>query len=105
MQEIPAPQRIPIAVAWHPPDASWYKINFDGALFVKENCAGVGVVIRNEQGLVMASLSQSIPRYPIHSHRGGNTYSSKSSGICCRTLFGLSCIGRGFSNSHQHLMK
>lgn len=61
MQEIPAPQRIPIAVAWRSPDASWYKINFDGALFVKENCAGVGLVIRNEQGLVMASLSQKIP--------------------------------------------
>ena len=39
----------------------WYKINFDGAFFVKENCAGVGAVIRNEQGLVMASLSQKIP--------------------------------------------
>ena len=61
LQEIPAPQRIPLAIAWHPPNASWYKINFDGAFFVKENCAGVGVVIRNEQGLVMASLSQKIP--------------------------------------------
>ena len=61
MQEIPAPQRIPIAVAWCPLDASWHKINFDGALFVKENCAGVGVVIRNGQGLVMASLSQKVP--------------------------------------------
>ena len=61
LQEIPTPKRIPITAAWHPPDASWYKINFDGAFFVKENCAGVGVVIRNEQGLVMASLSQKIP--------------------------------------------
>ncbi|KAL4643154.1 hypothetical protein ACB092_02G072800 [Castanea dentata] len=50
LQEIPAPQPIPIVAAWRPLDASWYKINFDGALFVKENCAVVGVVIRNEQG-------------------------------------------------------
>ena len=64
LQEIPAPQRIPIAIAWHPPNASWYKINFDEAFFVKENCAGVGAVIRNEQGLVMAS---SLKKYLSHS--------------------------------------
>ena len=44
-----------------PPDTSRYKINFDVAIFDKANCAGVGVVIRNEARLVMASLSQQIP--------------------------------------------
>ena len=99
MQEIPAPQRIPIAIAWHPPNASWYKINFDGAFFVKENCAGVGVVIRNEQGLVMASLSQKIPLPFIVIE----VEALAASEICCRTWFGSDCIGRGLRDTHQHL--
>lgn len=46
---------------WRPPDSSSFKINFDGALFSQEKGAGVGVVIRNEAGLVMAPLTQQIP--------------------------------------------
>ncbi|XP_075670401.1 uncharacterized protein LOC142640202 [Castanea sativa] len=46
---------------WTPPDNEHYKINFDGALFQADNCAGIGVVIRNGCGQVMASLSQQIP--------------------------------------------
>ena len=46
--------------SWTAPDRSWYKINFDGATFVKEDKVGLGVVIRNSEGLVMASLSQLI---------------------------------------------
>ena len=46
---------------WQPPGKLQYKINFDGALFQAENCAGIGVVIRNECGQVMVSLSQNIP--------------------------------------------
>lgn len=38
-----------------------YKINFDGALFQADNCAGIRVVIRNGNGQVMMSLSQQIP--------------------------------------------
>ena len=45
---------------WTVPDRSWYKINFDGAVFLKEDKAGLGVVIHNSEGLVMASLSQLI---------------------------------------------
>jgi len=45
------------ASCWRPPDQDYVKINFDGALFSKENQAGIGVVIRNEAGLVLASLS------------------------------------------------
>ncbi|KAK9990612.1 hypothetical protein SO802_025597 [Lithocarpus litseifolius] len=36
------------------------KINCDGARFTKENRAGIGVVIRNSEGLVLGSLSKQI---------------------------------------------
>ena len=44
-----------------PPGDEYYKVNFDGALFQADNCAGIGVVIRNGDGQVMASRSQNIP--------------------------------------------
>lgn len=31
---------------WTALDSSWYKINFDGAVFVKEDKVGLGVVIQ-----------------------------------------------------------
>ncbi|KAK9989714.1 hypothetical protein SO802_029953 [Lithocarpus litseifolius] len=34
------------------------KINFDGAVFSSENWSGIGVVIRDSAGLVIASCSQ-----------------------------------------------
>ena len=40
-----------------------YKINFDGALFEEQACAGLGVVIRDSAGLIIGVLSQKI-RYP-----------------------------------------
>ena len=36
------------------------KINFDGAVFKDEDIAGIDVVVRDSQGMVMASLSQNI---------------------------------------------
>ena len=41
-----------------------YKINFDGAIFEKDNCAGLEVIIRNLVGLVMASLHNVL--IPLH---------------------------------------
>lgn len=43
---------------WQPPNRAQYNVNFDGALFNSENCVGLGVVIRNDMGQVMVSLSQ-----------------------------------------------
>ena len=44
--------------SWQAPDRNTYKVNFDGALFTVENSVGLGVVIHNEEGQVMVSLSQ-----------------------------------------------
>ena len=38
------------------------KINCDGAKFIKENRAGIGVVIRDSEGMVLGSLSKQIPQ-------------------------------------------
>ena len=45
-------------VKWKPPSASCVKVNFHDALFSQDELAGIGVIIRNDQGLVMAALSQ-----------------------------------------------
>ena len=36
------------------------KVNFDGAVFKESNSAGIGVVIRDDLGQVMASMSESV---------------------------------------------
>ena len=46
---------------WEPPPTDWIKVNFDGAVFQDRNEAGLGVIIRNGHGLVMAALTQTIP--------------------------------------------
>ena len=35
-------------------------MNFDGAVFWEENAAGIGVVLRDEKGLVIASMVEKI---------------------------------------------
>ena len=46
----------PNRVAWTPPPDGYVKINFDGAIFNDINKAGLGVVIRDSFGQVLASL-------------------------------------------------
>ncbi|CAL5400558.1 unnamed protein product [Camellia sinensis] len=48
-------------VGWCAPANGWLKINFDGALFKELKAVGVGVVIRNHLGEVMAALSERLP--------------------------------------------
>ena len=45
---------------WAPPVAGVYKVNYDGAYFADKEKAGIGVVVRNEQGQVMGSLAKKI---------------------------------------------
>nr|POE61300.1 hypothetical protein CFP56_76285 [Quercus suber] len=54
------PRQCP-ATVWKAPTQHAYKVNFNKVTFAKEGLAGLGVVIRNEQGLIMASLTQQIP--------------------------------------------
>ena len=46
---------------WKHPTVETFKTYFDGAIFENEGEAGIGVVIRNSHGKVMASLSVKIP--------------------------------------------
>uniref|UniRef100_A0A2N9J5Z6 RNase H type-1 domain-containing protein n=1 Tax=Fagus sylvatica TaxID=28930 RepID=A0A2N9J5Z6_FAGSY len=45
---------------WKPPAFNSFKANFDGAFSKESNADGIGVVIRDKQGLVIATLSQKV---------------------------------------------
>jgi len=45
---------------WHPPSIDTYKINYDGTVFTESNEVGLGIMVRNEKGEVMASLEEKI---------------------------------------------
>ena len=45
---------------WKPLDWEFYKVNYDGADFAEQGRAGLGVIIRNSDGEVMASMSQQV---------------------------------------------
>ncbi|KAL0013454.1 hypothetical protein SO802_000523 [Lithocarpus litseifolius] len=47
-------------IGWIPPPRGWYKVNSDGAMFSKRRCSGIGVVIRDEQGRVVAAMSKNL---------------------------------------------
>ena len=53
-------------VSWIPPPKSSLKVNFDGATFTDIDKAGLGVIIRNDHGQAIASLSEQI-RLPFSS--------------------------------------
>ena len=45
---------------WLPPPQGSFKVNVDGALFSKTKQAGVGVMVRDEQGNVIAAMSRKL---------------------------------------------
>ncbi|KAL0004830.1 hypothetical protein SO802_012391 [Lithocarpus litseifolius] len=56
----PVQQGLQSVTHWKPPPSDFYKINFDGAVFPNEKKTGVGVVIRDHRGWVIASCSKLI---------------------------------------------
>ncbi|XP_075641907.1 uncharacterized protein LOC142613431 [Castanea sativa] len=44
-------------MGWQPPQSAQYKLNFDAAIYTDMGRSGVGAIIRNENGEVMAALS------------------------------------------------
>uniref|UniRef100_A0A2N9GM00 RNase H type-1 domain-containing protein n=1 Tax=Fagus sylvatica TaxID=28930 RepID=A0A2N9GM00_FAGSY len=61
-QELPAiSATIQPRLKWKPPSISAFKINFDAALFNDQQCTGVGVIIRDDQGLPIAALCKRLP--------------------------------------------
>ena len=49
---------------WLPPPLLQLKSNCDGAIFHGLNCAGLGIVIQNSEGSVIAALSERVPLPP-----------------------------------------
>lgn len=49
---------VPEVVKWLPPRPGCYKVNVDGAVFSKRKQVGIGVVIRDNLGEVVAALSK-----------------------------------------------
>ncbi|KAK7809501.1 hypothetical protein CFP56_004059 [Quercus suber] len=45
---------------WRPLQFGFVKVNFDGAVFDNSNSSGVGAVIRNHSGAVMASYAKKL---------------------------------------------
>ena len=39
----------------------WVKANFDGAIFEDISAVGIGVVVRNEHGEIIAAMAEKIP--------------------------------------------
>ena len=52
-----------VNIKWQPSRDFVFKVNYDGAVFQETNEAGIGVIIRNQAGKVMATLVQKV-RYP-----------------------------------------
>ena len=46
---------------WKPPPQNMFKLNFDAAVFTKQQSSGIGAIIRNAQGEVMVGMSAKGP--------------------------------------------
>ena len=52
----------PHNIKWKPPDNSCVKVNFVGIMFDDVDEAGIGVIIRNVHGEIVASLAEKIQK-------------------------------------------
>ncbi|XP_050238420.1 uncharacterized protein LOC126687911 [Mercurialis annua] len=53
------------AVAWKKPEAGWFKVNVDAAVFEREGGAGLGCVVRDDEGMIIQAR---------HANISGNFY-------------------------------
>lgn len=58
--EMVSPVTEDVSVQWNPPPPAMLKINVDGAISKRQNRVGVGSVIRDEAGRLVAAMSRSI---------------------------------------------
>ena len=73
---------------WQPPLQNVYKLNFDAAVFSNLKCSGVGAIIRNSAGEVMAGMSA----------KGEYVHNSdEAEALACRKALEFS-MEAGFSN-------
>ena len=52
-----------LEIKWQPPRPNNFKVNYDGVIFKETNEARIGVIVRDREGKVMASLVEKV-RYP-----------------------------------------
>uniref|UniRef100_A0A7N2L7F5 RNase H type-1 domain-containing protein n=1 Tax=Quercus lobata TaxID=97700 RepID=A0A7N2L7F5_QUELO len=50
--------KVPGKRKWQPPNPGEYKTNLDGAMFTVSDEAGLGVVVRDSNGLVVAAMAE-----------------------------------------------
>ena len=61
---LPCPRSIArVCNQWKPPRWGRYKVKVDGAVFASWGWCNVGVVIRNENGLIMGAMSKKLPSH------------------------------------------
>ena len=62
MKNAPLPNRPVRKARWKPPNQEMLKINFDGPIFAGDKCSGLGVIIRDKKGFVIASMATRVPQ-------------------------------------------
>ena len=56
----PRPYKESVEATWQPPKPPWYEANMDGAIFSQQKETGIGVVIKDHHGAVVAALSKKL---------------------------------------------
>ena len=49
-----------VVASWTPPSVTNFKVNVDGTIFSEQRAVGIGVVARDDQGRVAATISKRI---------------------------------------------
>ena len=62
VREVRSVVKQPLRRKWFPPAAMEFKANFDGAWFNESEEAGIGVVVRDSSGQVLAALTEKIKK-------------------------------------------